>query len=227
MNSGDLRYITVKSYKNESMLIITTVSDNPDIKKVMEFSLQNGFKSVYWLKNDTKHDSFEGEIVTFVGEETLTIPITVDNQTFNFLVGPFTFFQNNIYCFEVLLNYINKFISTLDSKTKILYDLYCGVGLLGIIFAKSFKEVKGIEIVQQSIELAVQNKNINKVENINFEIKDIKEMNFLPDNKSVVIVDPPRNGLEVKGVENILQIPNQILLKVSTFDTKKRGRGKF
>jgi len=215
MNTGDLRYITIKSYKNESMLIITSSNLDERFNKVMEYALANGFKSVYWLLNNTKHDSFEGELVKSIGTELLKIPLKLKHKEFNLLVGPFTFFQNNIYSFEILLDYINKFFDSNNFKDRTLYDLYCGVGLLGIVFADKFRMVKGIEIVKESIELANKNLELNNITNASYQTKDIKEIKFDLDNTSVVIVDPPRNGLEEQGTQNVLEISPEFLIYIS------------
>ncbi len=214
-NTGDLRYLTIKSYKNASMLIITSANNDQRFEKVIDFAKNLGFDSVYWLLNNTKHDSFEGDIIKFVGQEYINIPIKVNSAEFKFSVGPFTFFQNNIYCFEVLLEYLDKFITDNNFKDYALYDLYSGVGLFGIIFARYFDFVKSIDIVQESIVMGNKIKEINNIMNIDFEARDIKDMHFTPVNKSIVIVDPPRNGLEQKGIENILEIKPEYLIYVS------------
>lgn len=214
-NTGDLRYITVKSYLNESMLLLTSSNRDPRFEQVMEFALEQGFKSVYWLINDTLHDSFEGEVIKYIGKELLTISVKANNTEFQFLVGPFTFFQNNIYSFELILEYINKFLIKNNFNSKTLYDLYCGVGLLGIVFANRFNKVIGIEIVRESIDLALKNLELNNVKNAHYSVKDIKEMHFKEDLNSVVIVDPPRNGLEDGGIKNLLEINPEYIIYIS------------
>lgn len=214
-NTGDLRYITVKSYLNESMLLLTSSNRDPRFEQVMEFALEQGYKSVYWLINDTLHDSFEGEVIKYIGKELLTISVKANNTEFQFLVGPFTFFQNNIYSFELILEYINKFLIKNNFNSKTLYDLYCGVGLLGIVFANRFNKVIGIEIVRESIDLALKNLELNNVKNAHYSVKDIKEMHFKEDLNSVVIVDPPRNGLEDGGIKNLLEINPEYIIYIS------------
>lgn len=214
-NTGDLRYLTMKSYKSESMLIITSSNKDERFENIMQFAFTQGFKSVYWLINNTLHDSFEGEVIKSIGDEWLTIPVQVAEKEYRFLVGPFTFFQNNIYCFELLLDYIQKFISTKDFNKRTLYDLYCGVGLFGITLSTVFKQVKGIEVVKESIDLALKNLELNKIENAHYDAKDIKDVNFSEDMDSVVIVDPPRNGLEEIGINNLLEINPEYIIYVS------------
>ncbi|CAG1020175.1 partial 23S rRNA (uracil-C(5))-methyltransferase RlmCD, partial [Patescibacteria group bacterium] len=75
--------------------------------------------------------------------------------------------------------------------------------------------VKGIEIVQDSIDLAIQNQKLNKINNADFKCFDIKNLVLPKDTDSVTIVDPPRTGLEDKGVSNVLDISSKYVIYVS------------
>lgn len=196
------------------MLIVTTNTQNEAVNKVIEYAKELGFDSVYWVLNNTIHDSYEGNIITYLGKEYLNIPIEL-SSTYQFLVGPFSFFQNNIYAFEELLKYIEAFLKQKDTSIKNLYDLFCGVGLLGIVYSGMFNKVKGVEISNESIELAKKNININNIKNAEYNAIDIKAAEFSEDNQSYVIVDPPRTGLEDKGIANILKINPEILIYIS------------
>lgn len=212
---GDLRYLTVKHYQDQSMLIITSYNKDKRFNEVIDFAIKQGFNSVYWLVNNTLHDSFEGEIIKFEGQEYLKINIHFNNKIFMFLTGPFTFFQNNIFGFQKLFEYIDSTLIKFNTAQLNLYDLYCGVGVLGISLANKFKSVKGIEIVQDSIDLAIQNQKLNKINNADFKCFDVKNLVLQKDTDSVTIVDPPRTGLEDKGVSNVLDIGSKYVVYVS------------
>ncbi|CAG1020759.1 partial putative RNA methyltransferase, partial [Patescibacteria group bacterium] len=139
---GDLRYLTVKHYQDQSMLIITSYNKDKRFNEVIDFAIKQGFNSVYWLVNNSLHDSFEGKISKFEGQEYLKINIHFNNKIFMFLAGPFTFFQNNIFGFQKLLEYIDSILIKFNTAQLNLYDLYCGVGVLGISLANKFKSVK-------------------------------------------------------------------------------------
>lgn len=214
-NIGDLRYLTVKGINEEIMLIITVNIIDPKCDQLMEYALSKGFKSVYLFLNSSLTDTSEGEIIKYKGEELLTIDLTTSKGEYSFKIGPNTFFQNNVYCFELIVNYIRSFLEKIYTADYFLYDLYCGVGILGILFSDLFKEVKGIEIVKESIELANKNKELNDIKNISFECKDIKLINESKDSKTITLVDPPRNGLENAGVENVLRINSDYIIYIS------------
>ena len=86
--------------------------------------------------------------------------------------------------------------------------------------AKYAKKVYGIEIVEEAIEAAKENANTNNINNTEFIAGDVEEIlddlininNIIPD---IIMVDPPRKGLDSKSVENILKIKPKKLVYIS------------
>lgn len=86
--------------------------------------------------------------------------------------------------------------------------------------AKYAKKVYGIEIVEEAVEAAKENARINKVDNTEFLAGDVEEiLNDLINNKNIipdiVMIDPPRKGLDNKSIENILNIKPKRLVYIS------------
>ena len=224
-HKGNLRYLVLKSYKSDAMLlIVATDFEDKIFKEAVKIGLELGFKSIYLIKNNTVSDSSEGEIVNFFGDSHLEL----DLGGKVFLNGPFTFFQNNIEAFDEILKYISFCLEDekfkfLDIKNKVLYDLYCGVGVLGILFANLFKKIVGFDIVEESIELAQKNLKINGVENAYYNVKDLNKLDFKEFNSidtnivngQVVIIDPPRAGLEKKGLLHIKYLKPELIIYIS------------
>jgi tRNA (uracil-5-)-methyltransferase len=116
---------------------------------------------------------------------------------------------------------------TENSKT-ILYDLYSGVGTLGIIFSKYFEKVIGFEIVQESVRLAKENMKLNEITNYEISQADLNSpsderrrghvtapSNELINEHKFLIVDPPRIGLEKNGVKHILNLEPKFIVYIS------------
>ena len=137
---------------------------------------------------------------------------------YTFKISPKSFYQVNPVQAEVLYNTAIELAEL--SKDDILFDLYCGIGTIGI-FASSFvKNVYGIEIVEQAIEDAKENAKINKIDNIEFYAGDVEKVfSNLMEKKQIypdaIIVDPPRKGLDNKTIENILAVEPKKFIYIS------------
>lgn len=103
------------------------------------------------------------------------------------------------------------------SGDEVIFDLYCGIGTIGIFASRFVNKVYGIEIVEEAIQAAKVNAKINNVKNATFIAGDTKVVledlivnrKVLPD---VVFVDPPRKGLDRKTIDILLDIcPKRIV----------------
>ena len=135
-----------------------------------------------------------------------------------FKISPMSFYQVNPIQAEALYNIaIEKSEIT---ENDVVCDLYCGVGTIGIFASKYAKKVYGIEIVPQAIEDAKINANLNNINNVEFicgDVEDafdelIKKEKIKPD---VIIVDPPRRGLDEKTIENIMKLKTGRVVYIS------------
>ena len=137
---------------------------------------------------------------------------------YTFKISPMSFYQVNPVQAEILYNTAIEAASL--SKDDVLFDLYCGIGTIGIFASKYVKQVYGIEIVPQAINDAVENARINNIKNAEFMVGDV-EISFdeLINKKNIVptaiIVDPPRKGLDYKTIQNILKIKPEKLVYIS------------
>ena len=124
------------------------------------------------------------------------------------------FFQVNKKLTEYLYNEVRKIIE--QEKPKKVLDLYCGAGTIGIYISELVDEVIGVESFDKSIESANKNKELNKVNNIRF-INDKVEnvIEDIKDNVDLVIVDPPRSGLDNKTIEVLLDMKCNNVVYVS------------
>ena len=137
---------------------------------------------------------------------------------FIFKISPMSFYQVNPVQAEALYNIAIENANI--TKNDVVCDLYCGIGTIGIFASKFAKKVYGIEIVEQAIEDARINANLNDISNIEFICGDvesafdklIKKDKVIPD---VIIVDPPRRGLDEKTIENILKLKTGRVVYIS------------
>ncbi len=134
--------------------------------------------------------------------------IEILNKKF-FEISYDSFFQINNDITSIILDTIKKQIPT----NQIVLDLYCGVGLLGIGTYNNNKKLYGIEIIPNAILNAIKNSKMNKIPNAYYHLGDVsKIIAKINDQIDIVIVDPPRRGLDQKTINTILNIqPNQII----------------
>lgn len=194
LNLSDITKITCRTASNELMVIIETLNENLDIN-----SLKNIATSIYLKKNDNYIHIYGKEYIY----ETL--------GNYKFKISPESFFQININTCLKLYNKIKEYVGT----NKKIIDLYCGTGSIGIFVSKN-NTVIGIEISESAFKDAEENKNINNIDNINFLCGDSgKKLNDLKFKPDVIIVDPPRSGLNKETIDNILKFNANEIIYVS------------
>lgn len=137
---------------------------------------------------------------------------------YTFKISPLSFYQVNPVQAEVLYNTAIEMANL--TKEDILFDLYCGIGTIGIFASSYVKKVYGIEIVEQAIQDAKENAKINQIQNIEFLAGDVEKVfSNLMEKKQVypdvIIVDPPRKGLDNNTITNILAVEPRKMVYIS------------
>ncbi|HEY2334342.1 MAG TPA: 23S rRNA (uracil(1939)-C(5))-methyltransferase RlmD [Solirubrobacterales bacterium] len=127
------------------------------------------------------------------------------------------FFQTNTEMAERLYAVAAEHAGLSGSER--VFDLYCGIGTIGLTMAKRAGEVWGIEIVAEAIADAERNAENNKIENARFiagsartGVRPLIEQAGKPD---VVVIDPPRAGLSQKIVRRVIECEAQKIVYVS------------
>jgi 23S rRNA (uracil1939-C5)-methyltransferase len=126
---------------------------------------------------------------------------------YKFKVSYDAFFQINNYIANEIFKILNNY---LDGK--VLLDLYCGSGVMGISMKDKVNKIIGIEKIGNAIKDANDNANLNGVKDFKYYVGDTSDvLNKINDDIDVVIVDPPRSGLNDKTLNELLMIkPNMI-----------------
>ncbi|MDX6717132.1 MAG: rRNA (uracil1939-C5)-methyltransferase, partial [Baekduia sp.] len=100
-----------------------------------------------------------------------------------------------------------------------VYDLFCGIGTIGLSLASKSGEVWGLEIVEEAISDAIKNAKANEISNVQFFAGDVRlalrELVEKAGRPDVVVVDPPRAGLSQKVVRRILEASPKRIVYVS------------
>jgi 23S rRNA (uracil1939-C5)-methyltransferase len=90
-----------------------------------------------------------------------------------------------------------------------VYDLYCGIGTIGLLMSPRVAEVWGLELVEEAIADAIANARRNEVDNARFFAGDVRlalrELVAQASRPDVIVVDPPRAGLSAKIVRRVIE----------------------
>ena len=132
----------------------------------------------------------------------------------DFKVSAFSFFQTNVEAVERLYTEAIALIDGLEGKS--VFDLFCGTGTISQIMALKAKEVLGIELVEEAVEAAKENAGLNGLDNCDFLAGDVFEVLKTVEAKpDVIVVDPPRVGIQPKALDKILEYGVKQIVYVS------------
>lgn len=210
--TGDIRHILIRRGYHTSEIMIVIVVNNKSIfedvriEEIVDILSKNNedIKSIVLNLNNSKTNEILGkeEKVVF-GNEYITDYI----GDYMYYISPKSFFQVNTTQAEVLYNTLKELLNL--KKDEVLFDLYSGVGSIGIFLSDSVKKVYGIEIEEQAVKMANMNIEANNVDNAEYiagsvesKIAEFEERKIKPD---VIVVDPPRKGLDLESIEYIIK----------------------
>lgn len=144
--------------------------------------------------------------------------ITEEILGLQYRISPFSFFQTNSYQLDRFIGMILDFSEI--NNNSIIWDLYCGTGSITLPAAKLAKQIYGIEFVESSIADARANAAINNISNASFHCMDLHSkkapelLQSLP-KPDIIILDPPRSGIQKDLVQNLLEIAPKRIVYVS------------
>lgn len=131
-----------------------------------------------------------------------------------FRVSPGAFLQPNTLVAEKLYATALSW-ADLSTADRVL-DLYCGMGSLSLLAAGQAKSVTGLEVVPSALEDARYNAQLNGVENTQFQLVNVggRGRCELPE-ADVVLLDPPRNGMQPSVVQALRELKPRRIVYVS------------
>jgi 23S rRNA (uracil1939-C5)-methyltransferase len=135
-----------------------------------------------------------------------------------FQIGPKSFFQTNTEQAERLYDRVRDFAGLRGDEN--VYDLYTGIGSIGLYLARSCRQVVGVEEIAAAIDDARLNAELNGIENATFyagQVRDILTPEFAqrhgrPD---LLVTDPPRAGMHPKVIDLLLDLAAPRIVYVS------------
>ena len=214
-HDGLLRNLIIrKGVRTKELLvnIVTTFSDDFDEEGFKEgllsLELDNHIVGILRTFNDNIADKVTcEELKTLYGRDYYMEEI----MGLKFKVSAFSFFQTNVEAVERLYSEALALIDDFEGKR--VFDLYCGTGTISQVLALKAREVIGVELVEEAVDAAEKNAELNGLENCRFIAGDVFEvLKNVEEKPDVIVVDPPRMGMSLKAAEKIISYDvNQIV----------------
>ena len=215
-HTGLVRHIVIRVNRKGEAMVTLAVNGTalPREKELAAALMQHGAVSVILNENRDRTNVILGrKFRTIAGRDTLEDVLC--GLTFD--LSPAAFFQVNPTQTEVLYKTALEFAEITPEDT--LCDVYCGAGTITLMMARHCKTALGIEIVPQAIDNARQNARRNGITNADFRVgaaEDVLprlvEEGLRPD---VIVVDPPRKGLDEKVIHAMAKAGPRRIVYVS------------
>jgi 23S rRNA (uracil1939-C5)-methyltransferase len=218
-HTGFMRNIVIRtSSTGEVMVIVVFAEDDRRCIEALLTHLQGQFPqitSLMYMVNTKLNDSL-GDLtaVLFSGRDH----IFEQMENLRFKIGPKSFYQTNSEQAHELYKVVRDFAGLTGTET--VYDLYTGTGTIANFVAHKAAKVVGIEYVAEAIEDARENSLLNGIDNTVFYAGDMKQVlsdEFVAQNghPDVVIIDPPRAGVDAPVIDVILRAAPSTIVYVS------------
>ena len=225
---GYLRHLVVREGRNTGQALVVLVTAPGDLAGAEELvqALQAfpEVRSVHWAVNDSPAEVTNLPTDLLWGEEA----IEEELLGLRYRVRPGAFLQTNTEMCEVLYELAREYAALTGDET--VYDLYCGIGTIGLTLARHALTVWGIEYSEESVACAVENAELNGLANAAFfagnVASDLGELRGRAGAPDVVVVDPPRAGLVGKAVRRVGELQAPRLVYVSCNPTTLAGNAK-
>lgn len=218
-HQGLMRGIIIRTASTGDVMlsVVFNENDQPRITALLDFVHARfpQITSLVYFVNEKWNDSLTDQTpVCYCGKDH----IVEEMEGLRFKVGPKSFYQTNSAQAYELYKVAREFAELKPSDT--LYDLYTGTGTIANFSARQCRKVVGIECVPEAIADAKINSAINGIENTSFYAGDMKRVldgafiarNGRPD---VIILDPPRAGVDEPVIDVILAAAPERIVYVS------------
>jgi 23S rRNA (uracil1939-C5)-methyltransferase len=211
---GFLRNLVVRESRSRGDLQVRLVTAPGELDRAGLIEAAGPVGGLLWTQTDSVAETTQdGETELLAGSDRLEEEI----GGMRVRISSSAFFQTNTEMAERLYRLAIDYAQ--PSGTDRVYDLYCGIGTIGLLMAPRAAEVWGLELVEEAIADAIANAQLNEVENARFFAGDVRlalrELVERAGRPDVLVVDPPRSGLSQKVVRRIIEAAPRRIVYVS------------
>jgi 23S rRNA (uracil1939-C5)-methyltransferase len=225
---GYLRHLVYREGRNTGHVLVQLVTAPGELHDadglVAALRRLPEVRSIHHAVNDRPAEVTNLPTTLLWGEEAIEEEI----GGLRFRIRPTAFLQTNTEMAEQLYQLAVDYAGLAGEET--VWDLYCGIGTIGLTMARDALTVWGVDISEESIACALENADLNGIANAAFyagdvgqAIDELKDRSGAPD---VVVVDPPRAGLSNKAARRLGRIGAPRIVYVSCNPTTLAGNVK-
>jgi 23S rRNA (uracil1939-C5)-methyltransferase len=223
--TGYLRHLVVREGRNTGQVLVQLVTAPGEkfdtghfVDVLREF---REVRSIHWAENGSAAEVTNLPTRLLWGDEAIEERLC----GLRFRVRPNAFLQTNTRMAERLYGIAREFAALTGNET--VYDLYCGIGTIGLTLARDALTVWGVEVSEESVACALENADLNGVTNAAFFAgnvgQSLEELHARSGNPDVVVVDPPRAGLAGKALRRLGDLGAPRIVYVSCNPTTLAG----
>jgi 23S rRNA (uracil1939-C5)-methyltransferase len=226
-HTGFLRHLVVREGRNAGQALTQLVTAPGHLDAEGFVAALRDFpevRSIHWSVNDRPAEVTNLPTTLLYGDEWIEEQL----GGLRFRVRPNAFLQTNTAMAERLYELAVDYAALTGEET--VYDLYCGIGTIGLTMASKALTVWGVDVSEESVACALENAELNGIANAAFyagevgeALEDLRDRAGDPD---VVVVDPPRAGLSGKALRRIARARPKRIVYVSCNPTTLAGNVK-
>lgn len=190
-----------------------TILKDHEGKYLLHFHFKNLPKNMQEVLNEVSESAIASSPKKSITKGNFQTSIEIEELRFSF--SSTSFVQNHPNQSLKIYQKIVKIAERIEATS--VLDLYCGVGILSLLLAKKGCSVTGIELNRAAVKDAKENAKTNRMTSLQFIEGDVAKIaeSHLKENPSLVIVNPPREGLSQEVIKLLLKYPPKHFIYVS------------
>lgn len=208
-----IRNLVVRGFDNRYQCTIVTGNDELDERLISDLMRIKGLTSLWQSIHTIKKtpEVFGNKMMHLAGETSLAMEL----DGLKLRISPRSFFQLNS---KQAVQLYRTIASMVKENNELIVEAYSGIGAISLYLKDKAKEIIGIESIKDAVVNANQNAALNGCEHVSFLCDDAaNKLTYLSKKRSidVLVVDPPRSGLDDAMLECILRSKIKNIIYVS------------
>ncbi len=211
---GCLSNLVVRESRRTGEIQVRLVTGRGELDRAGLTAAAQPVGGLLWTRTDSVAETTQdGETELLAGSDRLEEEI----GGMRLRIASGAFFQTNTEMAQRLYGLAIEYARR--AGTDRVFDLYCGIGTIGLLMAPRVAEVWGLELVEEAIADAIANARLNEIDNARFFAGDVRlalrELVAEAGRPDLLVVDPPRSGLSQKVVRRIIEAGPRRIVYVS------------